>query len=345
MRLIMSMAKNPLYLAHHYYRGLERIIGSDAICGYYHNDDFNRVYQKNILSKIQHRLLPNQLFGRISMNLEELAEKHQPDTILIFKGMEVLPSTLKKLRSKNIRLVNYNLDHPFEFHSRGSGNKNVLNAIELYDLHISYSKKIINDLKSKYPRVKTAWLPFGFALEDSLFDSFKYKEEEINALCFVGVADKPRCEFVRKILKGGFPIHVYGHGWNEMLESSPNLTVFGGVYNDDYWKTLHRYRVQLNLFRTHNEESHNMRSFEVPAVASIMLAPRTPEHLEFFTEGKEAFFFNNEEEAIKQTKNILSLPEEKALNIRKSARIRSINSGYAYEERAKQLFKILTINY
>ena len=42
--------------------------------------------------------------------------------------------------------------------------------------------------------------------------------------------------------------------------------------------------------RIHNPDSHNMRSFEVPGVGGIMVAPDTKEHRIFFEVGKEIFY-------------------------------------------------------
>ncbi len=337
----MSMAENPLYLAHHYFKGLQSILGQNNVIGYYHNDDFNKAYYKGIVSKIRHRLVPKLLYSKISNHLLELVDKHEPDVILIFKGQEILPDTLSKIKTQNIKLVNYNLDHPFEFHSRGSGNKNVLESIQYFDLHISYSQRIVKQMQEKFTNVKTAWLPFGYAIDDNLFEKIKFKDNETNALCFIGVADKQRIAFIKKIAKTNFPIHLYGHGWDKAFSEQSNLKIFDGVYNDEYWKTLHNYRIQLNLFRSHNKESHNMRSFEVPAVAGIMLAPRTKEHLSFFQEGKEAFYFDSEKEAIEKINYLLSLSTLEANEIRRNARKKSNSAGYSYTNRAKDLHNII----
>ena len=81
--------------------------------------------------------------------------------------------------------------------------------------------------------------------------------------------------------------------------------------------------------------------FEVPAVGGIMLAPDSPEHRAFFEIGKEIFVYQNKTDLIEQAKYILSLSPDAAEEIRKNARQKSLEAGYAYEDRAKQLYESL----
>src|SRR5947207_2020499 len=73
------------------------------------------------------------------------------------------------------------------------------------------------------------------------------------------------------------PVDVYGNHWNQ-YKLNKKINVFGPAYGTTFWKTLRRYRVQLNLMRPHNLGSHNMRSIEVPAIGGIGLFPNTPDH-------------------------------------------------------------------
>ena len=59
----------------------------------------------------------------------------------------------------------------------------------------------------------------------------------------------------------------------------------------DFWRKNQEYRVQLNLFRQYNEGSHNMRTFEIPAVGGIQLTEYSTEQADFFKEGEEIFSF------------------------------------------------------
>lgn len=340
MRLLMTSAGNPLYLAYHYYEGLSGIPNL-KLMGFDHNDQFNVFYNKHFFNKVIHKTFSSYIFNQISQKLEEQVDKFQPEVIWLFKGMEIRPQTLEKLKKKGCRLVNYNLDHPFEFASKGSGNQNVRDAIELYDLHISYSRHIIHQLNTKFPNLSTAYLPFGHALQEEVFDQVE-QESEINSVCFIGEPDENRANFIRSIVDQQLSIHVYGRNWAKFLTPSKAIQINPPVFGSNYWRTLRKYRVQLNIFRPHNKGSHNMRSFEIPAVGGIMLAPRTQEHQASFTEGKEAFYYESKEETLEQIRLLLNMDMAASQQIRQNARKRSIDGGYSYTCRAQQAYQILS---
>ena len=330
-----------MYLAYQYFNGLNQLPEME-VYGFPHSDLFNRFYTKNLFNKITYKLYPNYIFSTISKNLEATVEKYQPDVLLLFKGMEISAKVLSKIKQKGVKLVNYNLDHPFEFASRGSGNKNVLDALPLYDMHISYSHRIIQQLKDRLPTAQTAYLPFGYALNDEDYQLVDQQHQEINRVCFIGEPDAIRVNLIKQLVDAQIPMELFGRNWDHHLQASEYLKINRSAYGIDYWHTLRRFRVQLNIFRPHNKGSHNMRSFEVPAAGGIMLAPRTEEHLAAFEEGKEAFFYDTLEEATKTAKQLLNLNPETVTTIRDAARQRSQNSGYSYPERAKQLYHFLS---
>jgi spore maturation protein CgeB len=247
--------------------------------------------------------------------------------------MEISPASLKHVKQSGVKLVGYNPDNPFVFTGKGSGNSNVTDSISLYDMHFTYNRSIQKKLQSDYG-AQTFFLPFGFQLDDTVYEECVTQPETLK-MCFLGNHDTDRVEFLNRLAEAGISIDVYGNDWNKVV-SHPNISVFPPVYGKGFWMTLRRYRVQLNLMRVHNPDSHNMRTFEVPGVGGIMLAPNTQEHRTFFDDGKEAFLFNDVNHCILQAKHLLSLSETEAGAIRDHARTRSLTSGYTYKDRAKQ---------
>jgi spore maturation protein CgeB len=98
---------------------------------------------------------------------------------------------------------------------------------------------------------------------------------------------------------------------------------------------MRRYRVQLNVFRIHNIGSHNMRTFEMPAVGGIALAPYSEEQTTFFEDGKECFYYHDQEQMADIAARLLAMPDDETDCIRKNARARSVHSGYTYRHRAQ----------
>ncbi len=256
--------------------------------------------------------------------------------------MEVYPETLAKIKNKNIRIINYNPDHPFMFYSKASGNQNILNSIPIYDLHITYSYKIQKQLHQRYPSIKSEILPFGYELSEEEFQLIE-RHVEVNKVCFIGYCDEYRANIIGEILNNNIEVEVYGEMWDKFFKNVPsNLKIHKSVYGIKYYELLRKYRVQLNLLRPHNEDSHNMRSFEIPGCGGIMLAPDTYEHNMYFENGREAFFYNTTEDLIKTIHYLLKLSVSEADKIRNNTRHRSMNSGYSYKDRTRQLINILT---
>lgn len=300
---------------------------------------FLAFYCRNVINKLLFRLGFKNIYEYINKAfIREIQKSENPDVVLVFKGMEIFPKTIDWLKTRGIKVINYNPDNPFIFSGRGSGNSNVTRSLDKYDLHFSYNLQIKNQIEQQY-NIKTHWLPFGFEVEEKLFKSVRSIPEVIKT-AFVGNPDRPRAAFLTKLAAKGIHIDVYGNNWRRFVKH-PNITLYPPVYGDSLWETLYRYRVQLNPLRIHNHDSHGMRSFEVPGIGGIMLAPRTSEHLQFFEDGKEAFFYENVHEATLCIEHLLSLPNEKANKIRKAARERSLASGYTYQDRAQFVYKIL----
>jgi hypothetical protein len=334
MKILMTDSKNDRLLAHFYSRHLREIPGVQLFSLDY-VDKLNRL-NKSVINRVAQRVLPYIFLKQINRNIIRSVETFKPDLVWIFKGMEIFPETLEYAKKRGIKLVNYNPDHPFFFAASGSGNAFVKNSIPLYDLHLSYSREILKDLWSSY-QIKGEYLPFGFEISEQIFNH-SASVPEIEKACFVGCADDERHRVVQLLLKQGIAVDVYGPGWDKYFKSNGKLKVSSGVYNDYLWTVIRSYRVQLNVFRQQNRNSHNMRSFEIPGIGGIMLAPWSEEHVSFFVPDREAFFYRNDEDLIQLAHEILALEKNRAGGIRQAARLRSVQDGYSYAERSKLAF-------
>ena len=299
--------------------------------------------------RLIYRLFPILIVRSMDRLFLAQAARFNPTVVLIFKGMEISKWSLQRLSAKGIKLVNYNLDHPFEFFSRGTGNRFVLDAIPYYDLHISYSAQIATQLAALF-HVKTAQLPFGFHLTSAQYETIRAADAtEINRACFVGNPDSLRIETIKKLLANGIAIDLYGFGWEKIFtEVSPLLIIHlprkvGSFWADplEFWKVLRQYRIQLNFFRPHNEGSHNLRTFEVPAVGGILLTPASDEQAKFFVPSTELFFYRDHAELVEKCHYLLQLDQRAAGAIRDAARAKSIKADYSYARRTKDLLALL----
>lgn len=297
-------------------------------------------YEAGLLARVVRRLRRPMRVAETNRRLLAEVKTGGFKSLWVFKGMNIYPETLETIRKLGVVLINYNADHPLEFFSTGSGNDRVLEGYKHYHLHLTYSREIKKELVAYAPEIPVGVVPFGHNVHDDLYTSLQ-AVDEVGKVCFIGNPDPVRAAFLEKLCQNGIEVDVFGANWRAFAKLHSNLSVHGQVVGRKYLECIRKYRVQLNILRPHNYNSHNMRSFEVPACGGVMLAPRTDEHVEFFEAGREAVYYENVEEAVEQCRKILEMSSEIVDEIRANARHRSVSSRYSYRDRVKMVFECM----
>lgn len=298
---------------------------------------------KNSLYKIAYRIAPNNFYPTVNKQLLTFVKKIKPLVTLVFKGMEIFPETLAEIKTYIQLLCNYNPDHPFHFYSKGSGNKNVKEAISLYDLYGTYAQKIAKELKINH-NVNSFVLPFGY---DADIKPHQSAGGIINKFGFIGAYDKERLNILMQLTY--FPIEVYGdEKWEKKLkpDATSSLAVTGELlFNNHYANYCNASLGVFNFLRPHNinESSHNMRTFEVPGYGGLLIANRTAEQSAFFEEDKEAVYFDSIDE-LKDKINFLKYNEHLVQQLKKAAYSRCVRSKYSYKDRVRWLKGLIEEN-
>lgn len=258
--------------------------------------------------------------------------------LIVFKGMEIFPETLKTIKSLGVKLFCFNPDHPFVYSGSGSGSKFMTESLKLYDLYFTYhhqAQKQLTDLS-----VKNHLIPFGYE-SMAIQQPFVKQEDEILRGSFIGNPNPERVEFFKEV-EGKLQIDLYGSGWTTYFKASRALQIHGPVHDNVHWETMSRYRFQFNLMARHNPNAHNMRTFSAPASGAIMLAPRNRDHEFYFTDKKEVYLFHDVEQSLELGHHLLDLSFDEAMQIRQAARRRCVESGYSYTHRAKEMLLIMS---
>ncbi|MCP4787046.1 MAG: glycosyltransferase [Fuerstiella sp.] len=322
MKILISGNPDPNALEACYRRG---IFSAKEVSGF---DEAN-IAASTFAGRVIRRFAEPYLQMVTNRRLLRCVREYEPDVVWVFKGKKVWPSTIRKIQSMGPLTVNYNADHPFHYCSRGTGNRNILRAAAFYDLHLTYSHQIADEIISR--GLHAEMIPFGHSVDDKSYAALA-DTKEVLSIGFVGTPDARRARYIKELLAHGFVVDVYGDRWNRFLTSHKDLRIHGPVFGADMNCILRKHRVQLNLLRPHNAESHNMRSFEIPSCGGIMLAEDTREHRSFFDDPGSAFFFNTQDELFAKAKYLLDLPMEEAEKIR--IRARAATTGCSYEARA-----------
>jgi spore maturation protein CgeB len=338
--ILILGAFNPGAIENFYKQGFEKF--GITVDTYGIADQYYAFLNKGLYNKVINKLSPDFFYAKINKALLGFIDKKHYDVILVFKGMELFPETVKQLKDHAILTANYNADHPFVYYAPGSGNHHVLDSIPHYDVHFSYAKKIVDQLQNSYNK-QAYCIPFGY---DSRLNTTSPGETNQfkDRFLFIGAFDKQRARYLYQLQSDS--LDIYGEQkWSSRNVFRPYLKKAyknSALYGNEYVNAITTSLGILNLIRQQNmkEDSHNMRTFEVPGYGGLLVSQRTTEQLEYFEEGKEAVFFDSVYEL--QEKMLYLSANTTVVNAMKQAAYnRSIRADYSYDQRSRQLLDCL----
>jgi len=77
-----------------------------------------------------------------------------------------------------------------------------------------------------------------------------------------------------------------------------------------------------------------MRTFKIPGIGGLQVAPYTQEHVEFFKEGEEIFLYKNLDECVIKINYLLKLNKDSTDALRKKSREAIVNGKHTYKDRS-----------
>ncbi len=291
-----------------------------------------------ILSEVERKLY-GVFFNR---DLPVVTRQWLPDLVLVFKGAEIHPGTLRRLRAISNRpvLVNWNPDSPFDY-STANTNPWLLAGIPLYDAYFIWGRDVIQPLLEAGAR-RVEYLPFGY--DPETHRPVQMATAEHNALhsqaCFVGGYTPERAMLLEALV--GVDVRIWGTGWERLAKDSPlrGCVTGGWTHGLAMSKAFSAADIVMNFIRPQNGQAHNMRTFEVPAVGAFMLATRTQEQLGWLPEDKAAAYFADVGEMRDKVAYYLDRPEERA-HIAAEGHRRIITGHHTYADRMRQLISVV----
>ena len=134
---------------------------------------------------------------------------------------------------------------------------------------------------------------------------------------------------------------IFGRYWKTVDGFDTKAEIRG----NDYFNTIYKSKVNLNVLREQNKNSHNMRTFEIPGAGGFMLHEYSDEVADFFKEGTEVEFFRDEHECADKIKFYCDNDVQRN-KIAKAGYEKIISAGYTYSEVVKEIEKkFVSINH
>ena len=250
--------------------------------------------------------------GRFNRNLVRRVEQDKPDMVLVLKGIEIQAQALERIRSLHSRpvLVNWNPDSPFDI-TASNTNRNLVTSIPLYDFYFIWDRDLFEPLREVGAK-QVEYLPFGYD-PDVHFPVSLNDEEAVrysSDVCFVGGYTAERASLLGKLAE--FDLKIWGPNWQYLDASSPLQRALAGgwTHGEEMSRAFSGTGIVLNFIRKQNGQAHNMRTFEAPATASLMLSTRTRDQVGWFPEGEGSAYFESADEMVEKVNHYLSRRDE-----------------------------------
>ncbi len=258
-------------------------------------------------------------------------DKNNIEILLIFKGIELNTSIFEILKKKKIYLINIYTDDPYNFNSSATSSTNIAKNIKNFKLFCIWSEKLKKKLENQFKTNNFYYLPFGFSKKQKKTSKYKIVKKKIS---FVASFDQYRLKVLNKLKK---KIEIYGNAWPP--HTKHNVNDF--IKNKDFSKVICESEISLNILKRQNLLSHNMRTFEIPAMNGLMLTTRSKEQNKYFPENKACYMYENTKELNYKIDYILKNPKA-ALKVRK--RGYKLSKEHSYENRLKKLINYINKN-
>ena len=269
-------------------------------------------------------------FYRLKLVNHLKQNKKKYDLIIFFKAIYLNPDILsycKKICKKTI-FVNIYPDDPLSKNPAPDiSNKNVVNSIKYYDYYFIWSKKIKKKINEKYKKKNVFYLPFG---NQKLSNKLKKGKLPYYDIAFIGTSDNDRLKIMKKLKK--FKLIVAGMGWNKSDFNLKNKVINKRVNLNEMEKIYKNSKISLNILRKQNFSSHNMKTFEIPALGGLMLTKRSSEQDDFFPENKACIMYKDDKELVVKINKVISKYKE-FLKIKEKGY--DLSKNYSYYKRAK----------
>tara|TARA_B110000977_G_scaffold186713_1_gene253003 strand:- start:7166 stop:8368 length:1203 start_codon:yes stop_codon:yes gene_type:complete len=304
---------------------------------------------RSIFHRIQYRLQSGPIIWKINRRLLKVIAEESPDIVWFYSVTIISKKVIRAMRaiSPNTIFCQYSNDNPFIKTQRGGIWLNYIKNINCFDLHFAYRHSNFAD----YQRFGAS----NVKLLRAYFDpEHEYPTEEdlipAKFACDVVFAghyeDDGRLEMLEAICKAGYTLNLFGSGWDTALKLlSPNSPLrekypVTATSQDEYRYAICGAKVALCFLSTLNEDTYTRRSFQIPAMKTVMLSQYSDDLASLFQPDVEAVFFKNESEMLEKLKILLS-DDQKLEEIAEAGYHKVYLAGHDVKARMKEFLNYL----
>jgi spore maturation protein CgeB len=253
-----------------------------------------------LLRSIVQRTYVHRSVRRMNLRLRALLQQTRYDVVWIEKGEWIYPWTLSWVRRQGCGVIHYSTDDilgrygHFWLHRMGIRN---------YDLYLTTNRWNVAEIRDRYG-IKIVRAGMGF---DSAFcHPIDVSGLETLDVVFVGHWEPHTEDYIMALRNAGVDVQVWGYNWWKARNAG--LRRVKPLPYADYASTIARAKMALCSLSHWNRNESTGRSFEIPAIGTMMLAEYTPEHEFIYGDGKGAVLFSNLSELVEKARYYLDNP-------------------------------------
>jgi glycosyltransferase involved in cell wall biosynthesis len=286
-----------------------------------------------------------------NQQLLSLYEHFKPDLVYITDAHYCWPDTLQAMKQQSTPLMCFYHDPPWKNRSGSNFSINITH-FDLIATTRAWHKTEFEQAGAKAVAVvRFGYEPLVHRPISTDMNSQDYYRSDV---CFIGSYRAFREAELGKLVGQDFPydLKIWGGGWNQLQSNSPLLPFYQnrGVYENEipivyatskialHWVNWEPQSLDLAIQKG---DEHNSRTFQIAACGgAMMLAQRTDEHLQFFSEDAEAVYFDDVDELRDKLNYWLKPAQDEARHrIAQNARARCLKEDYSYKPVVKSFLQ------
>ena len=278
---------------------------------------------------------------KLNRDLKQRAARGGYDIVMVDKGTVLHRTTVQELKRQASRQIalHYTPDAAFV----DNRSREFFRAVPDYDLLITSKPFEMDAYRAAGARdLMLIHQGYGPRIDPELArDIPAHLHSDV---AFVGHCQPHYARMLAAAAKAG-PLTIWGPGWPDYAAQggadhswAQDVVRGPGLYGPDYARALAGAKIAIGLLSKRVPETTTTRSFEIPAMGTMLLAERTSDHQDLFVEGVEAEFFDGPEELADKIRHYLK-DDAARDRIAQAGQEKCQSAGYAT---ARQFARITT---
>ncbi|MDC1392003.1 glycosyltransferase [Flavobacteriaceae bacterium] len=278
----------------------------------------------SFLQKVFYKLRFPIDFNNFNSRIINAINSFSPNLIIIIKGNDVYPRTLREIRLINSKskIISWTSDNMLKPHNSSS---HFIKSIPMYDIHFTTKSTIVDDFYKNGAK-KVVFLNKAYSRGSHYPD---YNQKLKFEVLFIGTYELSRYTSLKYLADNGIEVNIFGNDWQKINSKKKLIIHKKSLEGSSYRQAISSSKITLCFLRKSNDDLQTCRSVEIPACKGFMIAERTIEHQNLFKENEEAIYFESNEELLDKVKLYLNDDIQREL-IAKRGYERAIKSDYSY---------------